>query len=211
MLGWMRRPLLLAAAGLVLLVVVVARGGSPVPSDVVEVPEFDLPKNSGGLELPGSGPVQPASEGDGTLVYVIIGALAGLLLLTAVVLSVRAALRRGRAVRVGDVETATPGEVLAPKVPLERAVVRAREVLSRPGGAPGDAVIGAWLALEHATDGRRPHQTATEFTDGLAADEHALAELRSLYQRARFSTAPTTDDDVALARAALDRILVSLR
>lgn len=210
MLAWMRRPLLLAAAALVLLVVVVARGESPVPTDMVDPPGVDLPGVSVGISAP-SNP-QPPSSGDSTLFYVIIGSLVGLLVLTAVVLAIRAALQRQRVVRTGvRYQGDVPAEPASGNVALERAVGQARELLARPGGAPGDAVIAAWQALERATQGRRPHQTATEFTAGLPADAQALAELRSLYQRARFSTVPTTDDDVSQARDALDRILVTLR
>jgi hypothetical protein len=84
----------------------------------------------------------------------------------------------------------------------------------RPGAAPGDAVIAAWLTLEHATGQRRaPHQTATEFTVALlqreSTDEAALDDLRSLYQRARFGDG-ATGEDAALAVDALDRIMAGL-
>jgi hypothetical protein len=72
-------------------------------------------------------------------------------------------------------------------------------------------VVQAWLVLEEAAANsghpRRPHQTPTEFTEAVLAalevDADALAVLRRVYQRARFSTHPVTEDDVHTARDAL--------
>jgi hypothetical protein len=88
-------------------------------------------------------------------------------------------------------------------------------MLARPGGDPRDAVIRAWVTLESATEHQRaPHQTATEFTVALlekeTADEDALRELRTLYQRARFGH-HSGESDAAAAKAALDRILATIR
>jgi uncharacterized protein DUF4129 len=109
----------------------------------------------------------------------------------------------------GTVDTVT-------RVRLKEAVEQARDLLVREGGRPRDAVIEAWVTLENAADHKRaPHQTATEFTVGLLekenADEVALRELRTLYQRARFSTSTVDDDSVTRARTALDRILATIR
>lgn len=98
---------------------------------------------------------------------------------------------------------------------LREAVEQARDTLVRAGGAPRDAVIQAWVTLESATDhGRAPHQTATEFTIALLAkenaDEGALRELRTLYQRARFGHR-SSERDADQARTALDRILATIR
>lgn len=102
---------------------------------------------------------------------------------------------------------------------VSRAARRARDLLFEyEAGEPGDAVVRAWLLLERscadAGTGRRPHQTPTEFTTdvltGLRVDPDALGRLRRLYQRARFSSRPVTDDDVAQARTALDRLIADL-
>jgi len=103
---------------------------------------------------------------------------------------------------------------------IAAAAVKAGERLRvHDGGDPGDAVVAAWLLLEEATAGagltRRPHQTPTEFTTavltGLDVDATALHRLRTLYQRARFSSRPVTEDDVDAARVALDRLVADLR
>ncbi len=83
---------------------------------------------------------------------------------------------------------------------------------------PGDAVIAAWVALEHeaALQGaeRRAAQTSTEFTAELLAatpaPADAVATLRALYQRARFTRRPITAADVAAARTALGSIAAAL-
>ena len=73
---------------------------------------------------------------------------------------------------------------------------------------PGDAVIAAWVALEHeaALQGaeRRAAQTSTEFTTDLLAatpaPPEAVVTLRGLYQRARFTRRPVSAADVDAAR-----------
>lgn len=100
---------------------------------------------------------------------------------------------------------------------LASAVARAEAHLAG-ARAPGDAVVAAWVALEDEAElqgtGRRPAQTATEFTSELLAHTpapaDAVAELRRLYHRARFTSHPVGRDDVHRARAALARIAESL-
>ncbi len=115
----------------------------------------------------------------------------------------------------GDLATAD-----APTVPLPEladAVTRALQHLDDVG-TPDDAVVAAWIALEdaaaeHGTT-RHPAQTPTEFTQTILATTPAppadVATLRTLYQRARFTTHPTSTDDVTSARTALTRIARSL-
>lgn len=100
---------------------------------------------------------------------------------------------------------------------LATAVARANAHLS--GSAePGDAVIAAWVALEDeaALQGTRrdPAQTATEFTTALLqrtpAPADAVAVLRGLYHRARFTDRPVTPDDVLRARSSITRIARAL-
>ena len=100
---------------------------------------------------------------------------------------------------------------------LQEGVARAGRAL-RDELPPGDAVIAAWLALEHAagTGGvvRDPAQTATEFTlallDRTAADPAATRTLLGLYHRARFSDHAVSTDDVVAARAALGVLAAAL-
>ena len=77
------------------------------------------------------------------------------------------------------------------------------------------SAVGSGSKYENATDhGRAPHETATEFTVSVltkeTADEAALRELRTLYHRARFGH-HSSESDAEQARAALDRILATLR
>jgi len=79
---------------------------------------------------------------------------------------------------------------------------------------PGDAVVAAWVALEHAAQRtgvvRDPAQTPTEFTvavlDETRADPAATRSLLDLYLRARFSEHPLTAADVTAARAHLETL-----
>ncbi|MFT4108984.1 DUF4129 domain-containing protein [Propionicimonas sp.] len=100
---------------------------------------------------------------------------------------------------------------------LATAVARAGAHLAGTE-APADAVIAAWVALEDEAAmqgaGRGPAQTATEFTAELLARTHAPADavavLRGLYHRARFTDRAVGADDVRRARAALARIAGAL-
>jgi hypothetical protein len=79
---------------------------------------------------------------------------------------------------------------------------------------PGDAVIAAWVALEHAAASgglvRDRAETATEFTvdvlDATSADPAATRTLLDLYLAARYSRHALTAGDVARARTSLATI-----
>ena len=112
--------------------------------------------------------------------------------------------------------TGTPGDdVDLPE--LQDAVTRALAHLD--GHArPRDAVVAAWVALEEAAERagthRNPAQTATEFAGAVLAatpaPPTAVARLRTLYHRARFTDRPIDREDVHQARAALADIARSL-
>lgn len=220
MLDRMRGPrgaLLLAVAALLLFVVIAARGESPVPtnlpSDIPDRGSLPLSPMGGGNDSgTGTGP-----PGDAATVGLVVGGVAALFLLVAVVSLILQARKRRPKVRVGEHEEPQAGTLdLVSRAQVTRAVADARELLARAGGVPTDAVIAAWLTLERATEhGRAPHETATEFTVALltreSADPDALRELRELYQRARFGPRDATTDDVEDARDALDRILATVR
>ena len=211
-----KRPVLLFAAAGLLLVVVAARGVSPVPSTI-----NDLGLDHGPPPLP----VAPGGEatgprgtvGDPVVIGNIVIGLLIVLCVLAVVLSAISAYRLRRRQGIGYVAEAVEGTIdTVPRLRLKEAVQEARDILAREGGVPRDAVIEAWVTLENATEHRRePHETATEFTVALLekehADEVALRELRTLYQRARFGAATVDDDAADKARDALDRILVTIR
>lgn len=106
------------------------------------------------------------------------------------------------------------GEALSVDISsLATAVARADAHLAGIA-EPGDAVIAAWVALEDEAalqgTGRDPAQTATEFTTVLLehtpAPPDAVAVLRGLYHRARFTARPVTAEDVRSARVSLARI-----
>ena len=121
-----------------------------------------------------------------------------------------------------------PDEEFVPDLPralLLRAAELARAEFDEHRGEPAhDAVITAWLTLEHAAASsgtrRGAHQTPTEFTEAVlavsAVDAAAIAlpldTLRRLYHRARFDPAHRTGRPEAdAARAALDAIVRGLR
>jgi Na+-transporting methylmalonyl-CoA/oxaloacetate decarboxylase gamma subunit len=216
--GGNRTALLFAAAASLLLVVVAARGRSPVPSELNDLRiERGLPGVLSGARSVGVH-VNPDADVDPALAAKVVVGLLVVLCVMAVVFSVLSFLRRRRLLGVGKVVESVEAPALdsVPRFRLKEAVEQARDVLAREGGRPGDAVIAAWVTLENATEHRRqPHETATEFTVALLTEEHAdeaaLAELRTLYQRARFGHDDVDAGSATRARAALDRILATIR
>jgi hypothetical protein len=94
-----------------------------------------------------------------------------------------------------------------PDIPaLQRGVAIAQRVLDE-GADPRNAIIAAWLALEHAAADsgvrKAASQTPTEFAmavlDRTEADTDATVKLLRLYRQARFSRRPPTRSDVAEA------------
>ena len=116
--------------------------------------------------------------------------------------------RRGRCALERKGEVAGGLEALL-RALLEAAGDEARE--------PRDAIERAWVGLEEgAADSgvrRLPAETPAEFTARVlarvAADRDAAQRFLALYQRARFSSAPVTADDVAAARSAVEALRVS--
>jgi hypothetical protein len=206
-----------AAAALLLLVVLVARGESAVPGEMIDTPiEQGLPFLSSGSNS-GSGYGLQYSPNDVALATKVVIGLAVVMLLLAVGLALLTAIRNRLRNRggVGDIVEPVEGTIdTVMRLRLKEAVTQARDLLVRAGGEPRDAVIRAWVTLENATEhSRAPHQTATEFTVSLlakeTADEDALRELRTLYQRARFGHRGD-ERDADAARQALDRILATI-
>ena len=215
--GGKRSSLYFAAAAL-LLVVVAARGASPVPSEINDVTlDRGLPPIflGGDPQLPGNGPL--SAPGDPQTLAKIVVALLIIVCVLGIVLSALSAWRRRGRIGVGHVIETVEGTIdTVPRMRLKDAVREARDILAREGGAPRDAVIEAWVTLENAAEHKRaPHETATEFTVALLekenADEAALRDLRTLYQRARFGHTGLDDDSADRARDALDRILATIR
>jgi hypothetical protein len=97
---------------------------------------------------------------------------------------------------------------IQPDLPtLQQGAARAEEQLLAIGN-PTDAIIAAWLALEEAAHAsgvdRRAAQTPSEFTADVLGRTGVPAEpvqtLLQLYLRARFSTSPSTAEDLDQAR-----------
>ncbi|MGX7825310.1 DUF4129 domain-containing protein [Actinokineospora sp. 24-640] len=213
-----RRSVVLAVAALFTVAVVAARGRSAIPVEPGAAFTFD----------PRDDPPPPRAEdaeGADSILDVIGGVGTGLLLLVVGVMVLIGAVgvlvsfglagarrRRGAStpVRGPRAEESVAEQALA----LHAAVRTGMAGLpARAGGAPGDAVIAAWLVLEDAAAAcgtrRAPAETASEFTTRVmaehAVDGVALADLRSRYHRARFA-GQATDDDADAARAALARV-----
>lgn len=167
----------------------------------------------------------PAQPRGNLLLYLLVGAgvLVLGLLLAVVVRRLLEAWRPDDArtppdeLGTGDTGAAWSEEAPVDLPALQDAVARAHAHLAGVTD-PDDAVVAAWVALEDEAarqgTGREPAQTATEFTAALlartAAPEDAVATLRRLYHRARFTTHRTAPADVAGAREALTRIAGAL-
>lgn len=98
-------------------------------------------------------------------------------------------------------------------IDLTDPLTQARAALTSDA-RPRDAVVAAWVALEHGAAehgaARDAAQTPTEFTEAMlratSADPGAVTQLRRVYLRARFSPEPLRAQDVTTAASALDRI-----
>ena len=221
------RPVVAAAAILLVLVLVVMAAAATGPwerpplgdggteTGTMTPPTLDMPSASATASIP------PEDEGDGDggtsilrwFLYALglaVAVLVALLLLR----FFSGYLRRGRGPGVDARITQPLGDVPEVDAPAMReGIAQARSILDsdRP---PHDAIVLAWLALEHAAVaagvGRKPAQTPTEFTavvlDRTPAQRDAVDVLRDLYSRVRFSEEPVGEDDGAAARTAIAAI-----
>lgn len=220
------RPVLAGATILLVLVLVVLAAAATGPwerspfdttsqtGEPFTPPTLDLPSQSATASIE---PSEDQGDGEGTSVlrWVLYGlGLAVAVALALLVLRFLSVFLR-RDVIQPQARIAQPGtdvpEVDAPV--MRDGIAQARSILDsdRP---PKDAIVEAWLALEHAAVaagvGRRPSQTPTEFTavvlDRTPAQRDAVEVLRELYSRVRFSEEPVTDADGDAARAAIAAI-----
>jgi hypothetical protein len=184
------------------------------------------------VELPTIEPMEPmgpaGDNGVASAILYVLAILVGLFVaaLTGVLLYrlTRFLAALAKALAESKIAARTPPDQLAAggtvplaglEVPeeLEDAVAEALKRLDA-APTPHDAVIAAWLELEAAGDSlgqaRHPAETPTEFTqrllDATPAPPAATATLRRLYQRARFSRAPTPAGAIPEARTALGQI-----
>ncbi|MBL0888931.1 DUF4129 domain-containing protein [Myceligenerans indicum] len=223
-----------AATATVLLLLVVLAAAASTPWEV-HAPDLEaiLPTNP--AEFPTIPPEPtPAASAPAPEEYLnstaqdIIALVLGLLCLALLAwLGVALGRRlRDRYVPEGAGHEPTPAGTTAPGADpdllaeaVRDAAERALERVERARGVPRDAVVAAWVALEDAAaehgSARDPAHTTTEFTTTLLATTSApatdVATLRGLYQRARFTSRPVTDDDVAAAQAALAAIARALQ
>lgn len=140
-------------------------------------------------------------------VFVVVIILGVLLLF---VLAARDLIRRvtPRITGEGEADFASPD---VPQAVLEGAD-HGLEALER--GAPRNAIVAAWVALERAAGAaglpRHPAETSTEYVTRVLGvwdvDPRSLAELAALYREARFSTHPLTEAHRRRAIAALATI-----
>jgi hypothetical protein len=217
--------------GVIAAIVLVVFGAASATPWIVTLtlPRFDRTSRPQDVPQITAEPQQPTQR-DEELAHTLQNAVAAafvLLLLTLVAYGLYRLFRRLRAAWLPEDDQAgidrlddgdVPGEVLSVDIAsLATAVARAHAHLA--GAAePGDAVIAAWVALEDEAElqgaGRDPAQTATEFTTVLLehtpAPPDAVAALRGLYHRARFTSHPVTADDVLRARESLGRIAEAL-
>lgn len=220
-------PVLAGAAILLVLVLVVLAaaatgpwerpplGGGATGQEGLTPPSIELPSQTATQSIP---PQDAADGGSGSpiLRWVLYGlglavaVIVALLVLRFLMVFLRRADGPGIDARIAQPVTDVP-EVDAPT--MREGIAQARSILDsdRP---PHDAIVLAWLALEHAAVaagvGRTPAQTPTEFTavvlDRTPAQRDAVDVLRELYSRVRFSDEPVSDADGDAARAAIAAI-----
>ncbi|HEX7308451.1 DUF4129 domain-containing protein [Lentzea sp.] len=191
-----------AAVAALLIVVVAASGASPITL-VNRLDDRPPPQN----REPGVDLTLPQDLPDVIAVpfTVLLLVLVGLVLfgLVGIVLAIELPRwRRRRGSRGIEVE----GHDAEPAPVIRRVEKALQEFTAHPRRPPRDAVIAAWLALE-STEPRKPHQTPTEFTNGLGVDANVL---RDLYQRARFGHEDVTRDQAEEAQQELSRIIREL-
>ncbi|GAA1721502.1 DUF4129 domain-containing protein [Brachybacterium phenoliresistens] len=151
------------------------------------------------------------------LIGLVLGVLAGLVVLVLVVWIAQRVIALGRRERRSEAAAeAEPEELTAQQAAtaLDEAVVQ----LTR-ARRPGDAVIAAWLALEQAIAEagirRGGSQTTREFVlavlGALSLPREDLEDFARLYGRALFSGTPITEADRERAIALLTRLSADLR
>ncbi|RKT52532.1 DUF4129 domain-containing protein [Saccharothrix australiensis] len=207
---------LLAGAALVV-VAVAANGASPVPYEARDAADDAPPPAPQATSTPVDTSVDGSAVGGSLVVVLIVLGVMALIVFLGLFTTLRLPKRRRRGAGMA-VDAADAEHQAAPAALVLGARRALAGIEARTAGPPRDAVVSAWLTLEEAAAdsgaARAPHETPTEFTGALLArhrvDATATAELRSVYQRARFGVADVTDDDARTARDALRRIVHDL-
>lgn len=192
-----------------------------------ETPASPDPATGGGDErdtLPT--PADPAGDREkGSFRLTLAGVISALLLLAAAVLAVavvarlRLVLRRRR--RRDDTGLRGPPGVPMVVEPYGEEVARVidQQVEAIAHGSPRNAIVAAWVALEHAAEHagvpRFPTDTSTELAartlGSHVIDPAAMDRLAALYREARFSPHELTERHRASARECLERLRAQLR
>jgi hypothetical protein len=212
----------LGVGALVVVTVLAAAAAGPWTLEIKRTGQVDL--GDPAVTVPSTTPLpfEPGPPGDATTpawVTFVGLLLVAVVVVAALVLLVRWLVRLLRAHLRPQTADASPPGAEADDGPdrwvpaMQDGVRRATRELDDEQ-PPGDAVIAAWVALEHAAASgglvRDRAETATEFTvevlDATSADPAATRTLLDLYLTARYSTHPLTPDDVARARASLATI-----
>ncbi|PZR51988.1 hypothetical protein DNL40_14330 [Xylanimonas oleitrophica] len=195
------------------------RWSLPVPDLVPGAPVSMPPAPTPAQELGPREEVAPTDVSPVTWLLTLVGVVVALLLVV-VARRVIAALRAAGRDVVPEADTLAPGSGTlgggSTEVDLSALDDAVAAALARLDDVrePHDAVVAAWVELEHAAERhgweRVAAETATEFTGRLLAVSPAppadVATLRRLYQQARFTSRPVTAQQVAAARTALERI-----
>ena len=190
------------------------------------VPELSMPVQNEFSSAPSASPSEPPSEeprADVRWLGVIAAVLVALLVAALITVAVRQllAVRRERVrARPDRLTPGTTTDALGDDVDLPEIQDAVTLALAHLDGhaRPRDAVIAAWVALEEAAERagahKDPAQTPTEFAGTVLAatpaPPAAVARLRTLYQRARFTDRPIDRPAVTQAREALADIARSL-
>jgi len=213
---------------LVTVVVLGAATATPwrVSPPQLSVPELSMPEQTTPSSDPSLSPPPPTDQPAptdirwlGLIAAVLIGLLVAALL-TIVARHLLALHRERTRARPDALTSGTAADSLGDDVDLPEIQDAVTLALAHLDGhaRPRDAVVAAWVALEEAAEraGTRkdPAQTPTEFAGTVLAatpaPPAAVARLRTLYQRARFTDRPIDRAAVAQAREALADIARSL-
>ncbi|MEU4364883.1 DUF4129 domain-containing protein [Promicromonospora sp. NPDC023987] len=190
-------------------------------------PELNMPEQLLPAQTSSPTPLTPPPDTPPTDIRwlgITAAILLGLLIAAVLTLAVRKllALHRARTTTTPDNLTggSTTTGTLADDVDLPELQDAVSRALAHLDGhaRPRDAVVAAWVALEDAAARagahRNPAQTPTEFAGAVLATTPAppaaVARLRTLYQRARFTDRPIDRATVNQARQALADIARSL-
>jgi hypothetical protein len=229
-----RRGIALAACLVLALATIVAATSSGLEwrsssTSVADRPTPGTPDpTTGGGTLPDELPTPADPTGDreqGSFRLTLTGVLSALLLLAAAVLAVaiaarlRLVMRRRR--RRDDTglrgPAGVPAEVEEPDVE-ELARVLGQQIEEIGLGAPRNAIVATWVALEQAAERagvpRFPTDTSTDLAVRMLGshviERRPMDELAELYREARFSEHELTEQHRTSARACLERLRAQL-